>query len=56
MDSVDLAEQMIRFLGLTPADRRAMGEAGRRKVLTRFDVRDVVRMYQERVNALMSGD
>ncbi len=56
MDSADLADQMIRFLGMTPEDRRAMGEAGRRKVLSRFDVRDVVRMYQERVNALMSGD
>ncbi len=56
MDSADLADQMVRFLELGAEARREMGEAGRRKVLARFDVRDVVGMYQERVNALMSGD
>jgi glycosyltransferase involved in cell wall biosynthesis len=55
MDAADLADQMIRFLELRPEVRREMGEAGRRKVLSRFDVRDVVRMYKERVNALMSA-
>lgn len=55
MDAEDLAAQMVRFLELNPDVRSEMGHAGRRKVLSRFDVRDVVRMYRERVNALMSG-
>jgi glycosyltransferase involved in cell wall biosynthesis len=53
MDAADLASQMMRFLELPPENRRDMGEAGRRKVLSRFDVRDVVRMYQQRVKALL---
>ncbi len=52
-DSADLAARMREFLDLPESRRKEMGAAGRAKVLARFDVDLVVRMYLERVAALL---
>ncbi len=43
--SVSLAAAMNRMLSLTPAERSAMGTAGRRKVEAEFDQRLVAEAY-----------
>lgn len=51
-DAADLAQQMIRFLSMTPAQRQAMGSAGRQKMEREFDERIVIDAYRGRVAAL----
>ncbi|MBS0301341.1 MAG: glycosyltransferase family 4 protein [Proteobacteria bacterium] len=51
-DAADLAQQMNRFLSMTPAQREAMGAAGRQKMEREFDERIVIDAYRGRVAAL----
>lgn len=51
-DAADLAQQMNRFLSMTPAQREAMGAAGRQKMEREFDERIVIDTYRRRVAAL----
>ena len=44
-DAADLADKMIRMVGLTQAQRLAMGQAGRTKVVAQFDENVVIARY-----------
>jgi glycosyltransferase involved in cell wall biosynthesis len=54
-DALDLAETIGRFLALTPAERAAMGQAGRRKMETEFDESIVVERYLRAVERAVRG-
>ena len=44
-DAGDLAAKMVQMVGLTPAQRLAMGQAGRDKVVAQFDEHVVIARY-----------
>ncbi|MDF9799454.1 glycosyltransferase involved in cell wall biosynthesis [Catalinimonas alkaloidigena] len=50
--SDDLAEKMLKMLGLSQIERKKMGEKGRVKVKTQFDETIVISKYQEVINHL----
>jgi glycosyltransferase involved in cell wall biosynthesis len=50
-DARDLATKMIGMMEMAPADRRAMGEAGRQKMERQFDERLVIDAYLGRLEA-----
>jgi glycosyltransferase involved in cell wall biosynthesis len=56
-DAGDLAERMLRFVALTPADRQAMGAAGRAFMAECFDERAVIARYLAlaRVDSVQPG-
>ena len=45
-----LAEAMLSMMALSPADRRAMGQAGRERVERHFGIEEVTRRYLEAVS------
>ena len=49
-----LAEALLAMMALSPAERRAMGEAGRRRVERAFDIADVTRLYLDAVDDALS--
>ncbi len=49
-DAEDLAGVMLRFLALSAAERKRMGEASRSKVQEQFDEAIVIRQYQKAVD------
>lgn len=49
-DSADLIRQVERFLTLSPAERKQMGENGRRKVEREFDRNIIVEKYLQEMN------
>lgn len=51
-DSASLAERLARMLDATPAERRAMGERGRAKVVAEFDETQVVERYRQTLRAV----
>jgi glycosyltransferase involved in cell wall biosynthesis len=51
-DPVDLAEKMEQMIALTPAQRAAMGTAGRNKVETEFDEQIVIQKYLTALGAI----
>lgn len=51
-DAADLAQQMNRFLSMTPAQREAMGAAGRQKMEREFDERIVIDAYRLRIGTI----
>ncbi|MBO7928547.1 glycosyltransferase family 4 protein [Burkholderia pseudomallei] len=51
-DSASLAAQLARMLDMSPAERRAMGERGRRKIVAEFDEAKVVERYHQTISAL----
>ncbi|AJY27161.1 glycosyl transferase, group 1 family domain protein (plasmid) [Burkholderia thailandensis 34] len=44
--------QLARMLDMSAAERRAMGERGRRKVVAEFDEAKVVERYHQTISAL----
>jgi glycosyltransferase involved in cell wall biosynthesis len=54
-DSGSLADAMLRMLRMPDAERRAMGEAGRRKVETEFDESIVVGRYVDAMRDALGG-
>jgi glycosyltransferase involved in cell wall biosynthesis len=56
-DAQALAECMLRFIGLSPAERESMGKQAREKALREFDEKIVVSAYLQLVlNALRSPE
>jgi glycosyltransferase involved in cell wall biosynthesis len=53
-DPHDLATCMIRMLSLSPAERDAMGNAGRQKMIEEFDERIVIERVRQTVALLLS--
>lgn len=51
-DSASLAAQLARMLDMSAAERRAMGERGRRKIVAEFDEAKVVERYHQTISAL----
>lgn len=51
-DAQELAEAMIRVIELTPAERRAMGVASRRKAEREFGVEKVIEKYEAILRSL----
>ncbi|WPP49236.1 glycosyltransferase family 4 protein [Catalinimonas niigatensis] len=49
----DLAEKMMKMLGLSHEERMSMGEKGRLKVQRQFDENLVINKYQEAINHLV---
>lgn len=45
-DVGSLVECMRKFLQLTPEQRKEMGEKGRRKAESRFDIKNVIKVYE----------
>ncbi|HEX8580365.1 MAG TPA: glycosyltransferase, partial [Allosphingosinicella sp.] len=54
-DGASLAEAMERLLDLSPDERRAMGEAGRRRVEREFDQKIVSELYTEAIARATGG-
>lgn len=53
-DAASLAAAMGRMIRMSPAERQAMGEAGRRKVEREFDERLVIGRYLDLLSAIVS--
>lgn len=53
-DAVDLADRIERMIRLSPAERAAMGQAGRRKVESEFDERIVIHRYLAAIDEALS--
>lgn len=53
-DTNDVVEKIRKFIALTPEQKKAMGEAGRRKMESQFDRRIVVDAYVEEINEILS--
>jgi glycosyltransferase involved in cell wall biosynthesis len=51
-DFADLAEKMVQMIALTPAQRAAMGTAGRSKVEAEFDEQIVIQKYLSALTSL----
>ena len=51
-DAASLAEEMEKFLSLSPAEREQMGGQGRRRVEQQFDERLVIEKYIREIQAL----
>ena len=51
-DAADLAEKLARMAALSDAERTAMGEAGRAKVMREFDQSIVIGQYLEALDGL----
>ncbi len=54
-DAVSLADAMTRMIELPADERRAMGLRGRRLMEERFDVKHIIRQYDEAVDRLMKS-
>lgn len=52
-DADDLAKKMIQMISLSPENRLAMGEAGRRKVEAEFDEKIVIQKYLDVINGIV---
>ena len=48
-DSEDLAQGMRKFINLSAEERKAMGEAGREKILKEFDEQIIINIYREKI-------
>ena len=48
-DSEDLAQGMRKFINLSAEERKAMGEAGREKILKEFDEKIIINIYREKI-------
>lgn len=52
-DVLDLAEKMMKFLGLTTSERLTMGARGRDKMIREFDERIVINRYLDVISELI---
>lgn len=48
-DSEDLAQGMRKFINLSAEERKAMGIAGREKILKEFDEKIIINIYREKI-------
>lgn len=48
-DVDDLVEKMERFIALPSSERKAMGEAGREKILKEFDEKIIIDIYRKKI-------
>ena len=48
-DSEDLAQGMRKFINLSAEKRKAMGVAGREKILKEFDEKIIINIYREKI-------
>lgn len=51
-DSQDLIDKMKKFIFLSPVERKAMGEAGRKKILREFDEKIIIEIYRDKIKKL----
>lgn len=55
-DTKDVVDKIRKFIALTPQQKKAMGEAGRRKMESQFDRRIVVDAYVEEINEILNRE
>ena len=51
----DLAEKMIKMMGLSPEQRKLMGENGREKMIREFDKKKVIGIYLQAIDEITNG-
>jgi glycosyltransferase involved in cell wall biosynthesis len=51
----DLAEKMIKMMGLSPEERKIMGEKGREKMIREFDKKKVIGIYLQAIDEITNG-
>jgi glycosyltransferase involved in cell wall biosynthesis len=51
----DLAEKMIKMMGLPAEQRKTMGEKGREKMIREFDKKKVIGIYLQAIDEITNG-